>query len=187
MSLVRDLPIWGAKVLPKFFLCKFLAVFCFFFNKNGLGNGLKVCRSRGCNGHNQVILALDGNWVMCAGAVAYNPDDIAVGFKQPCVLLLEMIQFEVVEEVAHEFASSHAEGLESVSASPVAQHNVLAVEYLRAECDTRAGAHPWREGGAAVMYGDVNRAFNPDSRVKGYFIILRGREVLDDERLPVDD
>ena len=134
-----------------------------------------------------VTICLDGE--MGRRAVSDDPDDLAVGLEQPCVLLVVVIQLKVIEEVAQEFCPLHAEGLEAVALSPMAQHDATAIEQSGVECDANtAVTHLWLEWCAAVLDGEVDGAikFLLLFHVDWNFDAMVMMEWLDVKRLSVD-
>ena len=99
-----------------------------------------------------------------------------------------MVQFEVVEQVADEFAAVHAEGPDAVSTPPMTQRNVLTVKQTGVKRNgVLAITHVWREGRITSLDVDVNWALQPACQVEWDFDIVMLVERLDVNRLPVDD
>ena len=72
------------------------------------------------------------------------PDDLAVGFKQPCVFLSGIVKFEFIEKVTHEFSAFHAKGADAVTLAPMAHNDAFAVKQSGVEGNVETiGAHPW--------------------------------------------
>ena len=87
-----------------------------------------------------------------------HPKDVAVGLEHPSVAFGAVVQFEVIEKVAHKFTSIKSERLDAVALAPVSQHDALAVHQAGAECHfALAVAHQWREWSVDVRYGHVDR------------------------------
>ena len=97
-----------------------MQIFCLFFDFFGLNQPKIKSELRDYFSKHDVILTADFDGKMSGRAVSDNPDDSAVGLEQPCVLFVEVIQFKVIEEVAHESCPVHAERLKSVAKPPMA-------------------------------------------------------------------
>ena len=99
-----------------------------------------------------------------------------------------MVQFEVVEQVADEFAAVHAEGPNAVSTPPMTQYDVLTIKQTGVKRNgVFAITHVWREGCITSLDADVDGALQAACQVERDFDILRLVERLDVNRLPVDD
>ena len=88
-----------------------------------------------------------------------HPKDVAVGLEDPSIAFGAVVQFEVIEKVAHKFTSIKSKRLDAVALAPVPQHDALAVYQAGVECHfVLAVAHQWREWSVDVRYGHVDWA-----------------------------
>ena len=117
-----------------------------------------------------------------------HPKDVAVGLEHPSVAFGAVVQFEVIEKVAHKFTSIKSKRLDAVALAPVPQHDALAVHQAGVECHfALAVAHQWREWSVDVRYGHVDRTHDIIVKANGYLhrrIVCNGFDI---NRLSVNE